>query len=38
VALLAINNGIDPQNVYALKGGLSAWQAAGYPMASGATP
>jgi rhodanese-related sulfurtransferase len=38
VALQVIERGIDPQRVYALKGGLEAWLAAGYPMASGGTP
>jgi hypothetical protein len=38
VALLAIKQGIDPQNVYALEGGLSEWYAAGHPIVSGANP
>jgi rhodanese-related sulfurtransferase len=37
VALLVINRGFDPQNVYALQGGLAAWMGAGFPMASGDT-
>jgi rhodanese-related sulfurtransferase len=35
VALYVIDQGMDPANVYVLKDGLGAWQAAGYPMASG---
>lgn len=38
MALELIKRGIDPQNLYVLKGGLAAWQEAGYPMASGANP
>jgi rhodanese-related sulfurtransferase len=35
VALYVIQQGFDPQRVYALLGGFAAWQAAGYPVASG---
>jgi 3-mercaptopyruvate sulfurtransferase SseA len=35
VALLAINQGFDHGQVYALLGGFDAWQAAGYPVESG---
>ena len=38
MALTVINEGIDPQRVYVLEGGLAAWDAAGYPMASGNQP
>jgi rhodanese-related sulfurtransferase len=38
VALYVINQGIDPRRVYALVGGLAAWDAAGYPLASGDQP
>jgi rhodanese-related sulfurtransferase len=35
VAFYVIGQGKDPARVYALLGGLGAWEAAGYPMASG---
>jgi rhodanese-related sulfurtransferase len=35
VALQVINRGMDLENVYALLGGLGAWQTAGYPVESG---
>jgi hypothetical protein len=35
VALNVIKQGVDPEKVYALLGGLAAWQSAGFPMASG---
>jgi 3-mercaptopyruvate sulfurtransferase SseA len=38
VALRVISQGFDPQNVYVLKGGLAAWQSAGYAVTSGETP
>jgi 3-mercaptopyruvate sulfurtransferase SseA len=38
VALIAILQGVDPERVYALQGGLAAWQAAGYPMSRGEAP
>jgi rhodanese-related sulfurtransferase len=36
VALEVIKHGRDPENVYALRGGLAAWHEMGYPLASGA--
>jgi len=38
VALTIINQGMDPQNVVVLVGGLAAWEVAGYPLESGTTP
>jgi len=38
VALIVINQGIDPENVFALKGGFEAWTKAGYPTAAGGGP
>jgi len=35
VALNVIRQGADPTQVHALAGGLAAWYAAGYPLASG---
>jgi len=35
VAFQVIKGGRDPQNVYALTGGLAGWFEAGYPLASG---
>jgi rhodanese-related sulfurtransferase len=35
VALVVINQGVDPKNVFALTGGFEAWTKAGYPTASG---
>jgi rhodanese-related sulfurtransferase len=35
VALQVIERGKDPEQVYALRGGLAAWYERGYPMASG---
>jgi 3-mercaptopyruvate sulfurtransferase SseA len=35
VALTVIEGGVDPSKVYALLGGLAAWDAAGYPLESG---
>jgi len=32
VTLQVIEQGMNPENVYALLGGLRAWQAAGYPV------
>ena len=32
MALYVIKQGIGPENVYALLGGLEAWEAAGYSM------
>jgi rhodanese-related sulfurtransferase len=35
VAFQVIRAGQNPENVYALRGGLAAWFEAGYPLASG---
>jgi len=35
VALTVIGEGSDPAKVYALEGGLAAWDAAGYPLETG---
>lgn len=35
MALYVIQQGMNPAKVYALLGGLAAWEEAGYPMESG---
>ena len=35
MAFYAIEQAADPQNVYALVGGLEAWEEAGYPIREG---
>ncbi len=35
MALQVIKAGQNPENIYALRGGLAAWHEAGYPLTSG---